>query len=164
MIMQLGPLTKIMGMFPGMSADMFPQGAEEDSQKTFKRMMRIMDSMTRKELDGDGKVFINEPTRVIRIAKVSGTIPEEVEAIFKSYRAMSEMVKKMGGKNGLLSAMGGGRGPAAGNLSSMVNPQNLQRMQQQMRQMNPDLMRRLGNIGNIDMNQMMQSFGSMFGN
>jgi hypothetical protein len=44
--MQLGPLSKVMGMFPGMSADMFPKGAEEDTSRWFKKMLCMMDSMT----------------------------------------------------------------------------------------------------------------------
>jgi signal recognition particle subunit SRP54 len=44
--MQLGPLSKVMSMIPGMSADMFPQGSEEDTQKHFRKMLCIMDSMT----------------------------------------------------------------------------------------------------------------------
>ncbi len=135
--------------------------------------MRIMDSMTQKELDSDGKVFINEPTRVLRIAIGSGCIPEEVEMVFKSYKTMSDMVKKMGGKNGFMNAMGGAGGgrqnPMAGMMPGgpgglgRMNPQQMARMQQQMRQMNPNLMRQLGNMGNMNLDQMLQQFGNMFG-
>jgi signal recognition particle GTPase len=45
-IMQLGPLTKIMSMLPGMSDDMFPKDAEADTQKWFRKMLCAMDSMT----------------------------------------------------------------------------------------------------------------------
>lgn len=45
-IMQLGPLTKVMGMIPGMSEEMFPKGTEENTQQWFRKMLCIMDSMT----------------------------------------------------------------------------------------------------------------------
>lgn len=47
-IMQMGPVSKIMSMLPGMSADMFSGGSEEDVQKSFKTMLCIMDSMNAK--------------------------------------------------------------------------------------------------------------------
>jgi signal recognition particle subunit SRP54 len=53
--MQLGPLSKVMGMIPGMSEDMFPAGAAEDSNRWFKKMLCMMDSMTEQ---GGFEIFI----------------------------------------------------------------------------------------------------------
>lgn len=47
-IMQLGPLSQIIGMFPGMSADFLPKEAEENSSVWFRKMLCMMDSMTKK--------------------------------------------------------------------------------------------------------------------
>ena len=45
-IMQLGPLSKVVGMLPGMSEDMFPKEAEQNTSVWFRKMLCIMDSMT----------------------------------------------------------------------------------------------------------------------
>lgn len=85
-IMQLGPLSKIVSMMPGMSSDMFPPGAEENTQKYFKQMLCIMDSMTEEELEGDGKIFVSQPTRVLRIARGSGSYPEDIGNLLFTYK------------------------------------------------------------------------------
>lgn len=136
-IMKLGPINKIMGMIPGMSEDMFPQGGEQDTQRSFKRMLAMMDSMTDEELDSDGKIFASQPKRILRIARGSGCMPPELENLLRSHSAMSEMVKKMGGKGGLLSQMNPGK----------MNPSQMARMQQQMRGMNPQLAQMMGGGG-----------------
>ncbi|KAK9317909.1 SRP54-type protein [Lipomyces starkeyi] len=96
-IMKMGPLSKMAGMIPGMSQLMGEVG-EEESGKRLKRMMYIMDSMTEKELDSDGKVFVSEPTRLTRVAKGSGTTVREVEEVLSQQRTMARMVKQVGGK------------------------------------------------------------------
>ena len=53
----------------------------------------MMDSMTNEELDGTKK--LNE-TRMIRIAKGSGTRPEEVNFLLEEYKKFAKMVEKMG--------------------------------------------------------------------
>ncbi|KAK7207045.1 SRP54-type protein [Myxozyma melibiosi] len=96
-IMKMGPLSKMAGMIPGMS-QMMGQIGEEESDNRFKRMMYIMDSMTEKELDSDGKIFVAEPTRITRVAKGSGTSVVEVEQLLSQQRTMAKMVKQVGGK------------------------------------------------------------------
>ncbi|KAK9240165.1 SRP54-type protein [Lipomyces kononenkoae] len=96
-IMKMGPLSKMAGMIPGMSQLMGEVG-EEESGKKLKRMMYIMDSMTEKELDSDGKIFVSEPTRMTRVAKGSGTSVREVEEVLSQQRTMARMVKQVGGK------------------------------------------------------------------
>ncbi|KAK9321194.1 SRP54-type protein [Lipomyces orientalis] len=96
-IMKMGPLSKMAGMIPGMSQVMGEVG-EEESSKRLKRMMYIMDSMTEKELDSDGKIFVSEPTRLTRVAKGSGTSVREVEDVLSQQRTMARMVKQVGGK------------------------------------------------------------------
>ncbi|KAK9462786.1 SRP54-type protein [Lipomyces oligophaga] len=95
-IMKMGPLSKMAGMIPGMSQLMGEVG-EDESNKRIKRMMYIMDSMTEKELDSDGKIFVNEPSRMTRVAKGSGTSVREVEDLLSQQRTMARMVKQVGG-------------------------------------------------------------------
>lgn len=64
-----------------------------------KKMMVIMDSMAQKELDG--YVTMNEPSRIRRIARGSGTSEAEIEQLLEEYKRMAKMVEKLG-KSGFL--------------------------------------------------------------
>jgi signal recognition particle subunit SRP54 len=151
-IMKLGPLSKMAGMIPGLSSMMGgANGAggldDEEGAQKLKRMIYICDSMTTKELDSDGKVFVDQPTRMTRVARGSGTSVREVEELLTQHRTMAGMAKKvsqgkqnmqkaqktMGGANGKqqMAAMqqrmasmgrgagGAGRGGAAGGMPDM---------------------------------------------
>ncbi|KAG1180119.1 hypothetical protein G6F70_002009 [Rhizopus microsporus] len=102
-IAKMGPLSKIMGAIPGMPTEMLA-GADQEGGKRIKRMMCIMDSMTDEELDGDDKPF-KDMKRVIRVARGSGTTVCEVQEILFQYTKFAEMVKTIGGKNGLMQNM-----------------------------------------------------------
>ncbi|KAL1593872.1 Signal recognition particle [Paraconiothyrium brasiliense] len=110
-IMKMGPLSKMAGMIPGLSGMMNGMDDEEGSLK-LKRMIYICDSMNDKELDSDGKMFIEQPERMTRIARGSGTSVREVEELLTQHKMMAGMAKKMGGglKNmqKAQGAMGGG--------------------------------------------------------
>ncbi|KAI9307760.1 signal recognition particle protein [Cunninghamella echinulata] len=121
-ISKMGPLSKIMGAIPGMPADMLA-GSEEEGSNRIKRMMCIMDSMTDKELDGDAKQFQDNRTRIIRVAKGSGTSVHEVEEILQQYQRFAEMVKTMGGKNGLMNNL-----PTDPKKINKNNPRQMQNM------------------------------------
>ncbi|CAO3649228.1 unnamed protein product [Cunninghamella echinulata] len=133
-ISKMGPLSKIMGAIPGMPADMLA-GSEEEGSNRIKRMMCIMDSMTDKELDGDAKQFQDNRTRLIRVAKGSGTSVHEVEEILQQYQRFAEMVKTMGGKNGLMNNLP--TDPKKINKNNPRQMQNMARAQQQMMNMIP---------------------------
>ncbi|KAH0371346.1 signal recognition particle protein, partial [Aureobasidium melanogenum] len=140
-IMKMGPLSKMAGMIPGLSGLMGQMDDEEGSMK-LKRMIYICDSMTAKELDSDGKIFVDQPSRMTRVAKGSGTSVREVEELLSQQKVMGGMAKKfkggmqnmqkaqgaMGGKNNQqqmaamqkrLQSMGGGRG--GGGAGGMPN-------------------------------------------
>ena len=110
-IMKMGPLSKMAGMIPGLGAMMNGMDDEEGSMK-MKRMIYICDSMTDKELDSDGKIFIEQPSRMTRVARGSGTSVREVEDLLSQQRMMAGMAKKMGGMQkgmkGAQGLMGGG--------------------------------------------------------
>jgi len=110
-IMKMGPLSKMAGMIPGMS-NMMQGMDDEDGAMKLKRMIYICDSMTAKELDSDGKMFIDQPTRMTRIACGSGTSVREVEDLLTQHKMMAGMAKKMGGNMKNMQkaqgAMGGG--------------------------------------------------------
>lgn len=90
--LKMGPLTNIASMIPGLSNIMSQVGDEETSKK-IKNMIYIMDSMTIKELESDGRIFIKEPSRIVRVARGSGCAVVEVEMILQQHRMMSTMAK-----------------------------------------------------------------------
>ncbi|KAI5793240.1 SRP54-type protein [Geopyxis carbonaria] len=126
-IMKMGPLSKMAGMIPGLSQMMGDVGDEEGSMK-LKRMIYIMDSMTEKELDSDGKVFVDAPTRMTRVAAGSGTSVREVEDVLTQHRMMAQMAKKMG--KGMANLQKGGMGGGGQNRQ-----QQLAAMQKRMQSM-----------------------------
>ncbi|KAI7870552.1 SRP54-type protein [Spinellus fusiger] len=153
---KMGPLSKLMGAIPGMPAEMLA-GSEEEGGKRIKRMMCIMDSMTDKELDGDSKQFEKDHSRIIRVARGSGTSVHEVEEILFQYKRFAEMVKTMGGKGGLLNNLP--TDPRKANPGQMAS---MAKMQQQMANMiPPQMMQQMGGMEGLQ--KMAKQMGNMFG-
>lgn len=131
-ILKMGPLSKIAQMLPGGIGDMMNQVGEEETSKRFKRMICIMDSMTKKELDSDGSLFIDEPSRIIRVARGSGTSVTEVEAVLlqrNMFARMAQTTKNM--QQNMPAGMG-----------KNMNPQTIQKAMEQM-QSNPSMMQNI---------------------
>eukprot|EP00607_Mallomonas_marina_P007836 CAMPEP_0182418038 /NCGR_PEP_ID=MMETSP1167-20130531/2498_1 /TAXON_ID=2988 /ORGANISM="Mallomonas Sp, Strain CCMP3275" /LENGTH=506 /DNA_ID=CAMNT_0024592003 /DNA_START=76 /DNA_END=1593 /DNA_ORIENTATION=- len=166
-VMKLGPLSKVMGMIPGMPSWMSQQtaggggGGGDGGNDRIKVFMCIMDSMTNAELDG--KVDFS-PSRLLRIARGSGTHPEYVQVLLKCHKQFEGVVKKMG-KSGLMTG-----GEKMMNQRMQRNPQGV--MQQLSRAMDPRMLAQMGGAGNVmnmmkemskmDMNQM-SALGGMGG-
>ena len=85
-IMAMGPLSKVMGMFPGMPQEFLSNVSDEQGSQKFKTFMCIMDSMTKAELDSDAKLFYNQTGRVYRVAKGSGAPVRYVEELLAQHR------------------------------------------------------------------------------
>ncbi|KAG1782581.1 SRP54-type protein [Suillus placidus] len=107
-VMNMGPISKIASMIPGLPQELL-QGSDEEGSMRMKRMIYITDSMSSAELDSDGSLFMEmgkdgKPVgltwRVTRVAKGSGTSVREVEELLCQYRMMANMAKQAGGKNG----------------------------------------------------------------
>ncbi|MCJ1313178.1 Signal recognition particle [Agyrium rufum] len=154
-IMKMGPLSKMAGMIPGLSGMMQGMDDQEGSQK-MKRMIYICDSMTEKELDSDGKMFIAQPTRMTRIARGSGTSVMEVEDLLSQQRMMAGMAKKMGGMS---KAMKGGQGAMGGGNRQ----QQMAAMQKRMQSMGGAGRGGGGGGGMPDMGALMKMMGGMGG-
>jgi len=153
-ISKMGPLSKLMGSIPGMPADMLA-GSEEEGGKRLKRMMCIMDSMNDAELDSDSTPFYTHPTRVIRVARGSGTSVHEVEEILAQYKRFQGMVKTMGGKDGLFKNM-----PSD---PRKMRPEQIAKMQQSMSQMiPPHMLQQMGGMQGLQkMARQMMGGGGM---
>ena len=129
--------------------------------------MYMMDSMTDAELDG--KVDLEKaPSRIARIARGSGTQPDQVYVLLKAHKQFEGMVKKMG-KSGLMK---GGEGQMQKNMAR--NPAGV--MQQLSKAMDPRMLQQMGGAGNMmnmmkemsgmdmgDMQKMMGNMGGMGG-
>ncbi|KAH3672214.1 hypothetical protein WICMUC_004404 [Wickerhamomyces mucosus] len=153
-MLKMGPLTQIAGMIPGMGQAMEQIGEEETSNR-LKRMVFIMDSMTKKELDSDGYIFVQQPERILRVARGSGTSSFEVELILYQQRMMSKIALQ---SKSMMDQQGQGQGQGQGQLPNL-NPQQMQRGLQNL-QSNPSLMNRMKSMlpgGQMpDMNEMMK--------
>ncbi|SCW01309.1 LAFE_0D09736g1_1 [Lachancea fermentati] len=163
-IMKMGPLSNIANMIPGMG-NMMNQVSEEETTQKMKRMVFVLDSMTKQELESDGRIFIKEPSRLIRVARGSGTTVFDVEMILMQQQMMARMAQSS------KAAQQGGKMPGMPNIPGMpnVSPAMMQQAQQKLRQ-NPSLMKNMMNMfgggqggglpgmggGMPDMNEMMK--------
>lgn len=101
---KMGPLNKVASLIPGMG-QLANSMDEKESSERIKAMVCIIDSMTPKEIDSDGKIFKEEPSRVLRVARGSGRSVREVEDVLAQQQMMANMAKNLGGKNGLFNQM-----------------------------------------------------------
>lgn len=97
-IKKLGPLTQIMSMIPGFS-QVAKDIPEEQTEKQFKRIEAIIQSMTpdeRREPD------VLNARRRQRIAKGSGTTVQDVNELMREFKQMQKMMQQLGrgGKGG----------------------------------------------------------------
>ena len=147
-IMKMGPLSKMAGMIPGLGQMMGGMDDEEGSVK-MKRMIYVCDSMTDKELDSDGKIFVEQPTRMTRVACGSGTSVREVEDVLSQQRMMAGMAKKMGG-------MGKNMQRAQGAMGGGNRQQQMAAMQKRLQSMGGA---GRGGPGGMDMGALMKMMG-----
>ena len=139
-IMKMGPLSKMAGMIPGLASLTGGGGGggaaggggggidDEEGGLKLRRMICICDSMTLAELDSDGRIFVQTPTRMVRVAKGSGTSVREVEDLLTQHRMMAGMAKKMkGGMQGMQRAQG--------MMGGANNKQQMAAMQKRMQSM-----------------------------
>ena len=93
-IKKMGPLENLLGMIPGIGAQL--KNVKVDP-KAFSRTEAIIRSMTREERN---KPQILNGSRRKRIARGSGTRVQDVNQLIKQYDQMKKMFKQMKGKSG----------------------------------------------------------------
>ncbi|WP_084629772.1 signal recognition particle protein [Patulibacter americanus] len=103
MIRKMGPLSKVLGMLPGVGAQL--KDAQVDDRE-MDRVEAIILSMTPKERRHPELI---KGGRRLRIAKGSGTSVQQVNQLVKNFQQMRKMMKQMskGGMKGLEGMMGG---------------------------------------------------------
>jgi signal recognition particle subunit SRP54 len=85
-ILSMGPLSKVMGMLPGMSPEIINAVGSDDGSNRLKKFAVIMDSMTEQELDSDSKLFYNQPSRVYRVARGAGATVQDMNELLLQYK------------------------------------------------------------------------------
>lgn len=93
-VRNMGPLGKILEMFPGMSGKVTDEAAQAGEQE-IKYLEAIINSMTKAERANPDLI---NPSRKRRIAAGSGTDVPRVNRVLKQYKQMKEMMKMLGGK------------------------------------------------------------------
>jgi signal recognition particle subunit SRP54 len=91
----MGPLEKLLGMIPGVSAELKNVKIDE---KKFKKTEAIILSMTKEERRNPKIINMS---RKVRIAKGSGTSVGDVNKVLKEYEEMRKMVKTLKGMHGI---------------------------------------------------------------
>jgi signal recognition particle subunit SRP54 len=97
MLTKMGPLKKVMSMFPGAPGNL-PEGELEAMQEKLRKFKIIMSSMTRQELE-DPKLV--KSSRVKRIARGSGMTVQDVRALLAHYNLTKRQMKGLMGNRKL---------------------------------------------------------------
>ena len=104
-VKRLGPLEQVLGMIPGMGQAMRQQQVEvrEDDLKHIEAIIRSMTPMERHRPE------VIDSSRRRRIAKGSGTTPQDVNALLQQFRQMQKMMKMFTGGGGPKGSKGKGK-------------------------------------------------------
>ena len=101
---KMGGLGNLVDKLPGMGAGVSQAMQNPAHSKQMKRMVAIIDSMTRQERR---KPELINGSRKRRVALGSGTQIQDVNRLLKQHKQMQKMMKKMGKKGGMVNMMRG---------------------------------------------------------
>ncbi len=90
---RMGPLSKVFSLLPGAAGKMSEEQLEA-TQAKLKRYRVIMDSMTEEELENPRLV---KSSRVLRVARGSGTEPRDVKELIRQYNASRRALRGLVG-------------------------------------------------------------------
>jgi signal recognition particle subunit SRP54 len=97
-IKKLGPLEDVVGMIPGIGAQMKKIKNLQPAESELKKIEAIINSMTRKERRN---YKILNGSRRRRIAAGSGTQVQDINRLIKNYMEMQKLMKRMTQKGGI---------------------------------------------------------------
>ena len=111
-MLNMGGLHSLMDKLPGMG-NVTQQMKDKVNDKDVKRMIAIIQSMTKKERRHPDLL---NGSRKVRVAKGAGMQPQDVNRLLKQYQQMEKMMSKLGsgGMKGLMRQMGGMLRPGGG--------------------------------------------------
>jgi signal recognition particle subunit SRP54 len=88
-IRKMGPLGNLINMIPGMGMSI-PKEAQRVTEEKMNKFLVIINSMTKEE---KSKPKIIDSSRIRRIARGSGTRPEDVKELMNYYKMMKKAIK-----------------------------------------------------------------------
>jgi len=91
-ILRMGPLAKILQMIPGLANLPLREDDMKISEKTMRKWLHIIESMTEEELKNPG---IIDRSRMRRIAIGSGTNIEDVKQLLLYYQNMNRLMRDL---------------------------------------------------------------------
>jgi signal recognition particle subunit SRP54 len=94
---KMGPLSNVMEMIPGLGHSI-PEDMLVVQEEKMRKYKYIIDSMTKEEKNNADLIH---SSRIIRIAKGSGTSQKDVRDLIKQYNQTKKLMKKMGGVQGM---------------------------------------------------------------
>ena len=97
---KMGPLGKVMEMVPGMSGMM--KKGQIDEIARLEKFKVLMNSMTKEELENPKLI---KRSRINRIAKGSGSDPQEIRELLKQYNQSRKMMSNLGGNRRMQQRM-----------------------------------------------------------
>jgi signal recognition particle subunit SRP54 len=112
MLQGMGPLQDLLDKVP-FFADSVPDGFQVD-EREIGQIKAIVSSMTRQER-AKAELFQKQPSRLIRVAKGSGTTEKQVAEILQRFAFMKQMMGSIGSQAGMLSKIPGMKQMAAAN-------------------------------------------------
>ena len=98
---KMGSLDKIMEMIPGMSS-MVNKGQMQETEGRLEKFKVLMNSMTHEELENPKLI---KRSRIERIAKGSGSDPQEIRELLKHYNKSRKMMSNLGGNRRMQQRM-----------------------------------------------------------
>jgi len=100
-VQKMGPLKQIMSMLP-LGGMKLPEGALDDAGDKMKYFRIIMDSMTPEELEEPSLI---NTSRMMRVAKGSGTSVDQVRDLIKYHKLMQKTLKGFKGNRMMMGKM-----------------------------------------------------------
>ncbi len=111
-LQNMGPLQDLLDKVP-FFADSVPDGFQVD-EREIGQIKAIVSSMTRQER-AEAELFQSQPTRLVRVAKGSGTSEKQVAEILQRFAFMKQMMGSIGSQAGMLSKIPGMKQMASAN-------------------------------------------------
>ncbi|MBD3247025.1 signal recognition particle protein [Candidatus Pacearchaeota archaeon] len=90
---QIGGMSKIKSMIPGLGKAKIPEDALEQQEKKVKKWEHILKSMTPEEKENP-ELFDEQPSRITRVAEGAGVNKSDIKSLLKQYKMLSDMIKE----------------------------------------------------------------------
>ncbi len=103
-LQNMGPLQDLLDKVP-FFADSMPEGFQVD-EREIGQIKAIVSSMTRQER-AQAELFQKQPSRLVRVAKGSGTAEKQVAEILQRFAFMKQMMGSIGNQAGMLGKIPG---------------------------------------------------------